>query len=279
MEIWGRPDLTGPAVLDYRGRMQLPLIGEIDAGGRTPGDLGKYLTERYQLLDPAMPEVLITVTEYNNRSISVVGEVRGPGRFRFREIPDLWAVILAAGGPTPNADLARVEVVHKEPPAGTAKTVIVDLSKGIEKTPAGSLPSLLPQDTVMLPSLAANEVSGDRIQILGAVRTPGLYRLTAAGTILEAIALSGGPLPDANLDKVRVTRPSDNGVISYELNIHEYLYDARACGALELRGGDTVTVPSQRSFLGSILEGFLRAAPFISVASTAAGVILALQRS
>lgn len=265
VQVWGRSDLSGPAVLDLSGKIQLFLVGEVDANGRTAAELGRYLTERYQLLDRSIPEVLVSVTGYNSRSVTVLGEVRNPGRYGFEVIPDIWAVILAGGGATAAADLGAVQVVRKEPGEGEPRTVTVDLSRGIEGTDAGELPILRPKDSVMVPSMSQAPVSGDKIQVLGAVRNPGAYRLGAAASVLGAISASGGTLPDADLRKVRLARPAAGKAVAYELDLQGYLYEARPATDLGLLPGDIITVPSRKTGLAAAMDTVLRMAPLVSV--------------
>lgn len=270
IQVWKRPDLSNPATVDYDGKLQLPLLGEIVVQEKTQAELGELLTARYRLLDPSIPEVLVTITGYNSRSITVVGEVRNPGKYGARTMPTLWSAILTAGGATPAADLAKVQVVRRDPVEGEAPTITVDLSRGIDDPATGPLPELRPKDTIIVPSLQANAVSGDKFQVLGAVRTPGTYRWTGVEHVVEALSLSGGPLPDADLKKVRLTRPTGQGAISYQLDLQGYLYEAQPAADIALKPGDTVTVPARKSTGARFLDGLLRLVPLVSVAVSVA---------
>jgi len=265
IQVWGRPDLTGPVTVDYAGNIQLPLIGGIEAGGRTTADLSGYLTQRFQLLDPSIPEAVVSVLQYNSRSFMIVGEVRTPGRHAFRTIPDLWSAILASGGPTSQADLAHVQLARKEPRRGEPRAITVDLSAGVGETPLEALPELRPQDTIIVPSLVGGAVTGEKIQVLGAVNTPGVYRMTPNQRVTEAISLSGGFLADADLRRVSLTRTTGYGAISYQLDLRGYLHRAHPPANLELMPGDIVTVPAKRSTLASIIDGLATMAPIISL--------------
>jgi len=245
IQIWGRPELTGPVTVDATGRIQLPLIGRVEVAERTPAELGEYLTERYLLVDPSTPAVLAAVAQYNSRSISVVG-------------------------PTPNADLTRVEIVRGEESTDGPQSVTIDLSRGIQKTPAEELPALQPDDTIVVPSVIASAAPGSRIQVLGAVRTPGTFPVSAAETVTQAIALSGGFLPNADLRKIRLTRTTSRGIVSYQLDLQGFLYEGQPRADLPMQPGDTITVPREKSFMRSVLDGFLRLAPLVT-----AGVSLA----
>lgn len=268
VQVWGNAELTGTATIGPTGRVLLPLVGEIQAAGSTPEQLSNTLTDRYQLLDSSITEVLVSISQYKSRSVTVVGEVRDPGTFGFQTIPDLWTVILTAGGPTKEAELARVQVVRQAPAAGEPRTITVDLSRGIDGTPAESLPELRPSDKVLVPSSEDAPGGSDRIQILGAVREPGIYRTSAAGTVVEALALAGGPLPTAQLDRIFVTRLTSAGAVSYRLDLEDFLYQGENSANLALQAGDTIMVREKSGLWSKFSEGLGRLAPFASLVVT-----------
>ncbi len=274
VQVWGRPELTGPAEVGVNGDLQLPVVGRITAQGKTPEDLSSDLSVKYRLFDSGISEVIVTILQYNSKRISVVGEVRSPGKYGFREIPDLWAVLLAAGGATPQADLSKVQVVHKDPRPGEVRSETVDISHGIDKTAVNTLPVLRTQDTVLIPSLGVDGAKGDKIYVLGAVRAPGSYGLSGSDTVIKAIAASGGALPNANLKEVRLTRPTPGGAISYQLNVYGYLYGAQPQADLSLKSGDTLTIPEGKSLFGRAFDSIPRILPVVTVAIS----IVALNR-
>jgi polysaccharide biosynthesis/export protein len=50
-----------------------------------------------------------------------------------------------------------------------------------------------------------------RVQVLGAVRTPGLYPVDATMTLGDALALAGGTTPQGHPDRVVLVRRADGG--------------------------------------------------------------------
>jgi polysaccharide export outer membrane protein len=248
IQIWSRPDLSQSVMLDSAGKIHLPIVGEIEARGLTTEALGKALTERYQLFDHTIPEAIVTVAQYNSQSVSVVGEVRVPGKYGFKRIPDVWTVLLGAGGPTPGADLSHVQVLHYESEGDRPRTERVDLSKGLEAIQHESLPALRPRDTIVVPSVIEGPATGDRYQVFGAVHTPGAYRIGTAGSVLQAIAAAGGALPEADLRRVRVSRQTAGGSLSYELDLFGSINEGRPTADPGVRPGDTISIPQRGGF-------------------------------
>ncbi len=264
IQVWQRADLSGIFTVDRQGSLALPLLGELRVEGMTAAELGRDLTRRYAILDSGISEVLVSVARYNSRYLTIVGEVRSPGRYSFQVMPTIWDALLAAGGATPSADLTAVEVIRRDALPGETKSVAVDLSRGLEKTPAEDLPVLRPGDSVVLPAIALNVVSGDQVQVLGAVRAPGLYPLRAAGTVVAALGVSGGATENARLSDVRLARRTEGGVVVYGLDVRGYLYDGYPAADMTLRPGDTVTVPSEGGGLRGILRTAMSVAPLLS---------------
>jgi polysaccharide biosynthesis/export protein len=276
IQVWSRPDLSGQFPVDLSGDIRVPLIDAVHAAGRTTAELGKELTQRYGILDSNISDVVVSVAEYRSQTVTVVGEVRSPGRYSFPVIPNVWEVILGAGGATPSADLSGVQIVRKEPAEGEERTVTVDLSAGAEGIDPSTLPVLHPRDTVIVPSLVGNVSSGESFQVLGAVRTPGIYRLSSAGTVVEALAASGGPTDNADLNHVRLTRPTESGVAAYDLDVRGHLYEGTPLVDMKLKEGDTVTVPAHGGVnVGAVLTEFLRLGGIVTAVS---GLVVALNR-
>ena len=58
-------------------------------------------------------------------------------------------------------------------------------------------------------SVSIVESTGRRVTLEGAIRSPGIYPITGTMTLVQAVALGGGPAQDANARKVVVFRQID----------------------------------------------------------------------
>ncbi len=265
IQVWQRPDLSGVYIVDTDGNVTLPLLGSVQARDLTPDGLGRELERRYSILDPGISQVLVTVTEFASLYVNVVGEVRAAGRHVFRDPPTLWDAILAAGGETPGADMSRVQVVRRSSDSQGPTTVTVDLSGGVEGTSIGSLPVLQPGDNVVVPALSANFLpGGEQIQVLGAVASPGIYPARGVESVLRALTVSGGAVGNADLSEVRLTRPSQNGVLVYHLDLQGYLYEGVPMDNVGVRPGDTITIPTRETTGESFFRVVLQVVPLLT---------------
>lgn len=109
------------------GRISLPLVGEVQAGGLTLPQLQQRVTKLYAKFF-VEPHVIINVAKFRPLSISVVGLVNKPDTFEIHEpIHLLQAIGLAGGVERMRGDIHRVLVVR---PNGTHK--LIDLQDVME---------------------------------------------------------------------------------------------------------------------------------------------------
>jgi polysaccharide export outer membrane protein len=95
-----------------------------------------------------------------------------------------------------------------------------------------------PDVTVTVLGMNSNSVS-----IMGGVGRTGEIPLQKETRVLQAIALSGGFSTWAKKDKVRILRPTPQGLVEYRFDYTAYL-KGRAPGTnLVLRAGDLIVVP------------------------------------
>lgn len=60
-----------------------------------------------------------------------------------------------------------------------------------------------------------------RVQVQGAVRRPGLYRLPAGSRLAELVARAGGPRPDARLQGLNLARRLTDGELCHVPSVKE----------------------------------------------------------
>lgn len=112
--VWKEPDLSTTVTIRPDGRVALPLAGELRASGRTIQEIQERITSRLkEYLD--LPVVTVMVKEINSPQISVLGEVRRPGRYRVTERVTILDAIALGGGFTEFADRSGVVVIRKTP--------------------------------------------------------------------------------------------------------------------------------------------------------------------
>lgn len=100
ISVWREPDLTREVPVRPDGKISLPLIQDVHAAGKTPGQLAKEIDSRLrQFL--SSPSVTVVVREVNSRKVFLLGEVAQPGPVVIRSKTRLLQAISMAGGVTP----------------------------------------------------------------------------------------------------------------------------------------------------------------------------------
>lgn len=113
ISIWQIPDLSKPEVIVRPdGKISFPLIGDIKAEGLTLTRLDDAITEKLKTYVKA-PEVSVMIRHFGEQAnkVIILGEVPGPGVYRFSGPPTITEVIASAGGYTKYAVLNSIMVI------------------------------------------------------------------------------------------------------------------------------------------------------------------------
>lgn len=99
VEVFGVEELQRTLAVDGDGRVSFPLIGELQASGKTPAELGREiagaLRSRNQVRNP---DVSVNVVEVPGRTVTVDGQVNRPGAFPVYQSTTLMRAVALAGG-------------------------------------------------------------------------------------------------------------------------------------------------------------------------------------
>jgi polysaccharide export outer membrane protein len=97
VRVWREPDLTGDLVIRPDGKINMPLIREIRAGGLSPEQLTTNLTEALSKFINN-PQVLVQVMAIRSQKYMVTGEVLRSGSFPLAGPTTVFEAITLAGG-------------------------------------------------------------------------------------------------------------------------------------------------------------------------------------
>ena len=93
-------------------------------------------------------------------------------------------------------------------------------------------------------AVSLQRIGGDKVLVLGEVRNPGVYALSASKTVLEAAALANGFTRDAVLKSVIIVRGGLQNPKPERINLVKVLKSGKMDKSLQLRSNDIVYVPS-----------------------------------
>lgn len=129
----GASELNQSQKIRADGKVNLPLIGEVAASGKTIPDFEKELITLYK---PQLrnSEVLITL-ESGTATVILSGYVRKPGKFSFDRPTTVFQAIMEAGGATEYGNLSKVRLIRTV--NGEQKTQVLNLRPAIRKETSG----------------------------------------------------------------------------------------------------------------------------------------------
>lgn len=233
ISVWDNKDLDQVVFVRPDGRISLPLLGEVRAGGLTVAELARKLSEEYQKTVKGA-QVTVSVREIRSRPVFFVGGVARPGPMQLTQELTLLQAISLAGGLLPTADLESAFVLR-----GTQR-IPVDFVRLIQKADISQNLRLQPGDTVVVPV-------ADVVYVQGEVKAPGAVKYTKDLTVVKAIVMSGGFTPLAAAKRVTLLRDNGGKRENLRVNVQQMMSDPESAPDLPLKPNDIIIVP-QRLF-------------------------------
>jgi polysaccharide export outer membrane protein len=115
--VWKNTDLSRTVPVRPDGKISLPLLNDVQAAGFSPMQLRDALTKALAAYIPE-PAVSVLVREVHSFKVTVIGQVKTPGRYELKDRATVLDVLALAGGPTEFAARSRIMVVRQDGTAG-----------------------------------------------------------------------------------------------------------------------------------------------------------------
>ena len=238
----------GVVRVDHQGNIHLPLAGRIQASGLTVEKLEKQIASR---LSGIMnnPEVSVSIAEYRNHPVSVLGAVRNPGVYQVSGRKTLFEVLSLAGGLNPDAGnevkITRQTSAGRLPLPGVTTDKSGEFEIGqlnVRKVMEAKSPDenieVLPNDVITVPK-------AELIYVVGAVHRAGGFPLIEKEqiSVLQAVSLAEGLDRVAGAKSARILRESVPGAERTELHVNvAEILDGRAKD-VSLQANDILFIP------------------------------------
>ncbi len=97
VNVWHDQDFTSSYLIRPDGKISMVLVGEFDAAGLTPKQLGQSITERLSSMIKD-PQVDVRVLQVNSKYYIISGEVNKAGRFPMATKTRVFEALANAGG-------------------------------------------------------------------------------------------------------------------------------------------------------------------------------------
>jgi polysaccharide biosynthesis/export protein len=139
----------------------------------------------------------------NPPTVSVWGDVRGPGTYRTAGQIHLSDAVHLAGGIAPDAQVDDAQV-FRYLPDGKMKIFSVSLNLALEGDPTANI-LLQPRDRLLI-HRSPDAIQPASVYVQGDVGKPGRYPLTTNMTVADLIHVGGGLKPSADMQSADLTR-------------------------------------------------------------------------
>jgi polysaccharide biosynthesis/export protein len=228
--VWGHPELSGKRTIGPDGDIQLPFVGSFKMAGYNADDASGRLSSALRE-DYVNTAASVTVDSYNGNQVTVLGHVAHQGVLTFPNTPTLLEALAMAGAAPSKDDQSgmptRCAIVR-----GRDRIMWIDLRPLMKGTNLALNIPLQRNDLVFVP-----DPDDALVYVMGQVKNPGPYPLTANMSFLEALSRAGGPNDNAQQGQIVLARPSKNteqvvdldnsiqkGGINYQLEPGDIVY-------------------------------------------------------
>jgi polysaccharide export outer membrane protein len=149
ISVWNEKDISRSVPVRPDGKISLPLVGEVEAAGRTPLQLEQEITTRLRNYITA-PQVSVIVEKINSEKFNILGEVLKPGSYSTSLASTVVDAIALAGG---FRDFAKKKDIHilRQNADGSQSRLSFNYNDFVKgKNPSQNV-HIEPNDTIIVP--------------------------------------------------------------------------------------------------------------------------------
>lgn len=148
VSVWKNEPMSLTVPVRPDGKISLPLLNDVQAAGLTPMELRDILAKRLVEYIPA-PEVSVILREVHSFKVSVIGEVKIPGRHELKSRATVLDLLAQAGGLSEFASRSRIVILRTE--GTTMKRIPFNYNKVISGDGEQQNLPLQPGDIILVP--------------------------------------------------------------------------------------------------------------------------------
>ncbi len=168
VEVFGIPELSREVQVSGNGMIDYPLIGSVEATGRTTEELSFALEQRLRDTYVREPDVTSRITERSTTLFTVGGEVARPGRFPIEGPITLMEAVAIGGGMDEFANEQEVLVFRT---VGDERYIGVYNMQAIQRGNYAD-PQIYPSDIVMVGDSPGRRRIQDILSVVSSLTSP-----------------------------------------------------------------------------------------------------------
>jgi polysaccharide export outer membrane protein len=113
ISVWREDALKKEVLVRPDGGVSYPLVGEVQAAGKTVLEIREEIAKRIERFIPD-PAVSVAILKVGSQRVYVIGRVNKPGDYAIGRYVDVLQALSMAGGLTPFADSNAIRVMRRE---------------------------------------------------------------------------------------------------------------------------------------------------------------------
>lgn len=236
IRVFQDPSLNSQPRVSDDGKITLPLVGSIDVSGITTQQIEAKLKAILEQKYYSKADVTVSVLEFENAPILVLGSVNKPGKITVGGSMKLLQAISAAGGLA--SGHGRSLFILRTASNGLSDQLEVDIDALIVRGDSEVNVPVEPNDLINVPQDVILS-----IYVLGEVMKQGVVELRSSqdATLLKAIAAAGGATDRANLKRIVILRKENGKETTIEVDYKRVI--AGKSADVTLRNDDRIHVP------------------------------------
>ena len=149
ISVWKEEELDRDVLVLPSGSIDFPLVGSVDAAGKTADELQTIIREKLEPFIPAA-SVTVLVKEPRGNAISVLGQVTRPGDLIMNRPLNVMQALSQAGGITAYADADDIVILRRRD--GKEISIPFDYDKVAAGKALDTNITLEPGDVVVVPT-------------------------------------------------------------------------------------------------------------------------------
>jgi polysaccharide export outer membrane protein len=205
MEVFGRPEMATEMYVADDGTIRVPLAGPVRVAGLSPVDAAQKVETALKngqfLVNPHVTLYMAPSLAH----VSVLGEVKAPGRYPLDSSATILDILALAGGRTDKGD--DVIYLLRQDAADQVTRFPLNL-KGVmdakDTVPEAMLFKLRGGDRILVPA-------APQIYMQGEVRAPAAYRYESGMTVMQALIAAGGVTEKGSTHRIEIKRKGPAG--------------------------------------------------------------------
>jgi protein involved in polysaccharide export with SLBB domain len=195
--LWGSVNGDLKLKVDRTGRISIPRVGSIQAGGVKFADLPDVIEKRVAQTFKNF-QVNVSLGQLRGVRVYLTGFVNKPGAYSVSSLSTLTQALLAAGGPAPSGSFRNIELRR-----GSKLETRFDLYEFLLKGDRATDRVVQPDDVIHVGPV------GTQVALIGSVNRPAVFELKPDETVSDVLAMAGGLTSVGDRTRLSIERLDD----------------------------------------------------------------------